>query len=71
MSTTEAEFVAAAEATKEAVWLRKLLLDVGHACDGPTLSTVDNQSAIKLILFVKNYKKMMNIWILRINMRMA
>ena len=48
VSTTEAEFVAAAEATKEAIWLRKLLSDVGHVCDGPTLLNVDNQSAIKL-----------------------
>lgn len=48
LSTTEAEFIAAAEATKEAMWLRKLLSDIGHLYDGPTLLNVDNQSAIKL-----------------------
>ena len=48
VSTTEAEFIAASEATKEAIWLRKLLLDIGHGCIGPTALNVDNQSAIKL-----------------------
>lgn len=48
LSTTEAEFIAASEATKEAIWLRKLLLDIGHQCVGSTILYVDNQSAIKL-----------------------
>lgn len=48
LSTTEAEFIAASEATKEAIWLRKLLSDLGHPCVGPTSLYVDNQSAIKL-----------------------
>ena len=39
---------AASEATKEAIWLRKLLLDIEHGCSGPTILNVDNQSAIKL-----------------------
>lgn len=30
LSTTESEYVAAAAATKEAVWLRKLLKDLGY-----------------------------------------
>ena len=48
VSTTEAEFIAASEATKEAIWLRKLLCDIGRGCVGPTTLLVDNQSAIKL-----------------------
>jgi len=49
LSTTEAEFIAATEACKEAVWLRKLLSDIGHGCDEPVVLNVDNQSAIRLI----------------------
>ena len=48
VSTTEAEFIAASEATKEAIWLRKLLSDIGHGCAEPTILHVDNQSAIRL-----------------------
>jgi len=48
LSTTEAEFIAACEATKEAVWLRKLLNDIEHPCVLPTVLKVDNQRAIKL-----------------------
>jgi len=48
LSTTEAEFVAAAEATKEAVWLQQLLSELGinHRS---TLLHCDNQSAIALV----------------------
>ena len=48
VSTTEAEYMAAASATKEGLWLRKLF----HSLDMP-LTTIDincdNQSAIKLL----------------------
>ncbi|XP_033230350.1 secreted RxLR effector protein 161-like [Belonocnema kinseyi] len=49
LSTTETEYFAAATATKEAVWLRKLLDDIGFQAAGASALFVDNQSAIKLI----------------------
>jgi hypothetical protein len=47
-STTEAEYMSAAVAVKEGLWLRKLLVDLGF--DLGTVSIMaDNQSAIKLL----------------------
>ena len=40
--------MAAAAATKEALWLRKLLADLGHTADTIYIRA-DNQSAIKLL----------------------
>lgn len=48
LSTTEAEYVAAAAAAREIVWLRKLLRDLGVDCEQGTVLHVDNQSAIRL-----------------------
>jgi hypothetical protein len=47
-STTEAEYMAAASATKEALWLRKLLSALQLGC-GTISIFADNQSAIKLL----------------------
>ena len=47
-STTEAEYVAAAEATKEIVWPRKILEDLQEKQENSTPSLVDNTYAIKL-----------------------
>ena len=47
-STTEAEYMAAASATKEALWLRKLLADFGVST-GPIEIKSDNQGALKLL----------------------
>lgn len=47
-STTEAEYVAASEASKEAVWLRSVLASIGHPQDRPTPLAVDNSGAINL-----------------------
>ena len=48
-STTEAEFVALAEAAKEAIWLRRLLASLGLRQSVPTPIFCDNQSAIRLV----------------------
>ena len=47
-STTEAEFISAASATKEALWVRKIL---GELCGKvvPVQLRVDNQAALTLI----------------------
>jgi hypothetical protein len=57
LSTTEAEYMAAAEATTEAVWLRGFLTDLGVAQTGPTPIAEDNQGAIKLSLNDVNHSR--------------
>ena len=47
-STTEAEYVALSQATQEAIYLRKLLADLGCKADSPTVLKEDNQGAIEL-----------------------
>ena len=47
LSTTEAEYIAAAEACKEALWLARLVKDLGMTVEMPTLHC-DSQSAIML-----------------------
>ena len=48
VSTTEAEYIAAAQATKEALWLRLLLNDLGVPINTFQIMA-DNQSALKLL----------------------
>jgi hypothetical protein len=48
LSTTEAEFVAAASAGQEVVWMRVLLGELGFLISGPSLLLLDNQSAIQV-----------------------
>ena len=48
VSTAEAEYMAAASAVKEALWLRQLLSDMGYNLGAVTVHA-DNQSAIKLL----------------------
>ena len=45
LSTTEAEYVALCDAAQEAVWLRRLLGDIGFVQNQPTLIHEDNQGA--------------------------
>ena len=47
-STTEAEYVALSQATQEAIWMRKLLSDIGYKIDKPTVMYEDNQGAIEI-----------------------
>jgi len=47
MSTTEAEYIAASEACKEAIWLARLVRDLGITVEIPMLHC-DSQSAIML-----------------------
>jgi hypothetical protein len=47
-STAEAEYIATSVASREVVWLRKLLLDLFSAELEPTVIHCDNQSCIKL-----------------------
>ena len=47
MSTTKAEYIVASEACKEAIWLARLVGDLGISVEVPTLHC-DSQSAIML-----------------------
>jgi hypothetical protein len=47
-STTEAEYISAASAVKESLWLKQLLADLDMR-QGPVSIMADNQSAIKLL----------------------
>ena len=48
LSTVEAEYMASANATKEAVWLRSLLTDLGSPPSTATVIHADNQGCIAL-----------------------
>jgi len=48
LSSTEAEYITRAHATKEAVWLRQLLSKLGQDMSSPTVLRIDNQSAITI-----------------------
>ena len=45
LSTCEAEIIALSEATKDVVYLRKLVSGLGHAEPGPSTLRTDSQSA--------------------------
>jgi hypothetical protein len=47
-STAEAEYIVASIASREAVWLRKLLSDLFSVELEPTVIHCDNQSCVKL-----------------------
>ena len=47
-STTEAEYVQASDGTKEIVWVRNLLTDMGVKIEGPTVLYEDNNGCIAM-----------------------
>ena len=47
-SSTEAEYVALSAATQEAIWLQRLMKDLGKKMDTPIIVYEDNQGAIEL-----------------------
>lgn len=49
LSTAESEYIAASMATKEVVWLRRLLMEIGCQQNNSTPVFCDNQSAIRLV----------------------
>jgi hypothetical protein len=48
-STAEAEYIAATEATNQAIWLRKILNDLKHQQSEATTILCDNQSAVAIV----------------------
>ena len=48
-STTEAEYVACSLLTKDLIWLRRLLKNLGEEQRRPTIIYCDNQSAVRLV----------------------
>ena len=48
LSTMEAEYMALTEATKELLWMRRLLTELGYGSDNPADLFTDNQSALAL-----------------------
>ena len=48
LSTTEAKYVAATHAAKEAIWLHRLLTELFGSIDAPTVLFSDSKSAICL-----------------------
>lgn len=48
LSSTEAEYIAATGATCQAIWLRRVLEDLGLKQEAPTVIYCDNKSAISL-----------------------
>jgi len=49
LSSTEAEFVALAEAAKEGIWIERILKDLNETLRHPVTFYEDNQSCIKLL----------------------
>ncbi|KAF2304474.1 hypothetical protein GH714_031884 [Hevea brasiliensis] len=48
LSTTEAEFIAAAACACQAIWMRRILEEIGHSQEEGTALMCDNTSTIKL-----------------------
>ncbi|XP_037491581.1 secreted RxLR effector protein 161-like [Jatropha curcas] len=48
LSTTKAEFIAAAAYACQAIWMRRILKEIGHSQEAETVLMCDNASTIKL-----------------------
>lgn len=48
LSSTEAEYIAAATATKELLWLQTIIYELGYSLSQPSIIYTDNQSCIGL-----------------------
>ncbi|GBP77063.1 Retrovirus-related Pol polyprotein from transposon TNT 1-94 [Eumeta japonica] len=57
LSTTEAEFMAACSAAKEALWIKRLLLDISAYNQDSISLNIDNQSAISVIKNMDFHKR--------------
>ena len=67
LSSTEAELYAAVEATKDTIWFRDLLAEIGFPQSEPTLIWVDNASLITLASeFSGNHKRVKH-FLVRLN----
>jgi hypothetical protein len=64
LSSAEAEYMAASQATCEAIWMRKILVGLFGQMMDPTVIYCDNQSCIKLSLriFFHDRSKHIDIW---------
>ena len=58
LSTTEAEYMAACEAGKEIVWIRKMLQELGFPMTAPSVLYMDNQSAIQVAKHPEHHGRM-------------
>lgn len=57
LSTTEAEFMAACEATKETMWIKQFLSDIDEYKQDSMCLHLDNQSAISVIKNINFHKR--------------
>ena len=57
LSTTEAEYMATSQCTKEAMWIRKLLEDVGYVQENAMPIMCDNQGCIALAKNPKHHSR--------------
>jgi len=58
LSTTEAEYMAACEAGKEIVWMRKMLQELGFPMPTSSVLYMDNQSAIQVAKHPEHHGRM-------------
>jgi hypothetical protein len=57
LSTTEAEYMALTKGCQEALWMRRLLRDIGHKQKTPTIIYEDNQGCIELAKNPKHHER--------------